>query len=509
MRTSRGWWALSGIVAGALGLALSYAAAALLHVRESPVVAVAEGVTALTPGAVVKWAINTFDRDDKKVLVLGILVLLTLLFALIGRVARRQWWVAVGGYVVLAAVAFLAVSAKPTPALIDYVPVVVGLLCWVTALAVLAEGLRRWEVVGSPGPVSAHARRHFLVAVCGAAALAAAGGLVGRVAGSARRRAEASRRLLRIEGVTAPAVPEGVDLAVEGVSPWETPSEDFYLIDTTFIKPTIEPAEWSIRIHGMVERELTLTYRDLVAREITQDWITLSCVSNPVGGDLVGNAWWSGVRLATILAEAGPHPDADAVLQTSEDGWTCGTPLAPLMDGRNAMLAVAMNGEPLPIEHGFPVRTIVPGLYGYVSATKWVVDLEVTTFDRFTAYWTEKGWGERGPVKIASRIDVPRSGDDVVAGEVLCAGVAWFQHSGISAVQVQVDGGSWEDAELATVASTDTWVQWRRVVSLDEGEHQLRVRAVDRDGNPQTGVVADVLPDGATGWHTIDVTAKA
>ncbi len=326
---------------------------------------------------------------------------------------------------------------------------------------------------------------------------------------AARRRAEASRRLLRIEGVTAPAVPEGVDLAVEGVSPWETPSEDFYLIDTTFIKPTIEPAEWSIRIHGMVERELTLTYRDLVAREITQDWITLSCVSNPVGGDLVGNAWWSGVRLATILAEAGPHPDADAVLQTSEDGWTCGTPLAPLMDGRNAMLAVAMNGEPLPIEHGFPVRTIVPGLYGYVSATKWVVDLEVTTFDRFTAYWTEKGWGERGPVKIASRIDVPRSGDDLPAGEVLCAGVAWFQHSGISAVQVQVDGGSWEDAELATVASTDTWVQWRRVVSLDEGEHQLRVRAVDRDGNPQTGVVADVLPDGATGWHTIDVTAKA
>ena len=509
MRTSRGWWALSGIVAGALGLAMSYAAAALLHVRESPVVAVAEGVTALTPGAVVKWAINTFDRDDKKVLVVGILVLLTLLFALIGRVARRQWWLAVAGYVVLAGIAFLAVATKPTPALIDYVPLVVGLLCWVTVLAVLAEVLRRWEVEDGQGPDPAHTRRQFLVAIGGAAGLAAVAGLLGRIAGSARRRAEESRRLLRIEGVTAPAVPDGVELGVEGVTPWETPSDAFYLIDTAFIKPAIEPTEWSIRIHGMVEREITLTYRDLVAREITQDWITLGCVSNEIGGDLVGNAWWSGVRLAPILAEAGPHPDADAVLQTSEDGWTCGTPLAPMTDGRNAMLAVAMNGEPLPIEHGFPVRTIVPGLYGYVSATKWVVDMEVTTFDRVTAYWTAKGWGERGPVKIASRIDVPRSGRTVPAGDLVVAGVAWFQHSGISAVQVQVDGGAWLDADLANVASADTWVQWRRVVEVDEGEHRIRVRAVDREGNPQTGVVADVLPDGATGWHTIDVTAQA
>lgn len=245
MRTSRGWWALSGIVAGALGLAMSYAAAALLHVRESPVVAVAEGVTALTPGAVVKWAINTFDRDDKKVLVVGILVLLTLVFALLGRVARRQWWLAVAGYVVLAGIAFLAVASKPTPALIDYVPVVVGLLCWVTVLAVLAEVLRRWEVEGGQGPEAAHTRRQFLVAVGGAAAMAAAAGLVGRIAGSARRRAEESRRLLRIEGVTAPAVPDGVELVAEGVTPWETPSEDFYLIDTAFIKPTIEPTEWS------------------------------------------------------------------------------------------------------------------------------------------------------------------------------------------------------------------------------------------------------------------------
>ncbi len=512
MRTSRGWWALSGLVAGAVGLALSYATAALLHVRESPVVAVAEGITALTPGPVVKWAINTFDKDDKKVLVLGIVIFLLVAFALLGRLARRRWWLAVVGYVLLAAVATVAVATKPTPSPIDFVPVAVGLLAWVVALAVLAEWLRRWELVEEtedPAAEPTHTRRHFFVAAGATAAFAATAGLLGRIAGNARRRAEESRRLLRIEGVTAPDVPDGVSFELEQVAEWETPSADFYLIDTAFIKPTIAPADWTLRIHGMVEKEITLSYSDLVSREITQDWITLNCVSNPVGGALVGNAWWSGVRLATILEEAGPLPGADAVLQTSEDGWTCGTPLAPLLDERNAMLAVAMNGEPLPIEHGFPVRSIVPGLYGYVSATKWVVDMEVTRFDDITAYWTDKGWSELGPVKIASRIDLPKDGDDVPVGELTVAGVAWLQHTGIEAVEVQVDGGRWQEAELATTPNVDTWVQWRAVVDVDEGEHQVRVRATDRRGEVQTGAVADVLPDGATGWHTIDLTAKA
>ncbi|KRC51396.1 MULTISPECIES: molybdopterin-dependent oxidoreductase [unclassified Nocardioides] len=512
MRTSRTWWALSGLVAGAVGLGLSYAAAALLHVRESPVVAVAEGVTALTPGSVVKWAINTFDRDDKKVLVVGILVVLAVTFALLGRSARRRWWAAVTGYVVLAAVAFVAVASKPTPKVTDFAPVVVGLVAWVVTLAVLAEWLRRWELVEDgedPAVEPTHTRRHFFVAVGGAAALAAAGGLVGRIAGSARRRAEESRRLLRIEGVTAPAVPNGAELDIERIVPWQTPSNNFYLIDTAFIKPTIEPADWSLRIHGMVENEITLTYADLVAREITEDWITLNCVSNPVGGELIGNAWWSGFLLSPLLAEARPLAGADAVLQTSDDGWTCLTPLAAMTDrSRNAMLAVAMNGEPLPIEHGFPVRTLVPGLYGYVSATKWVVDMEVTRFGEAAGYWTDKGWSEQGPVKLSSRIDVPHDGDDVAAGELVVAGSAWLQHTGVARVEVQVDGGPWQEAQLATAVNTDTWVQWRRVVEVEEGEHQLRVRATDRDGRVQTGVVADVLPDGATGWHTIDVNAK-
>ncbi|WP_435770559.1 molybdopterin-dependent oxidoreductase [Nocardioides sp. SYSU DS0651] len=512
MRTSRGWWSFIGVVAGAVGLGLSYAVAALLHVRESPVVAVAEGVTALTPGGVVKWAIRTFEEDDKKVLVLGILVILVLAFAVLGRLARQRWWFAVAGFVLLAGVGVLAVLTKPTPSLIDLVPIVVGLLAWVVALAVLAEWLRRWELVEDsedPALEPMHTRRRFFLAAGGAAALAAFGGLLGRIAGNARRRAEESRRLLRLEGVTAPEPPVGVDLDIENVPPWQTPNEDFYLIDTAFIKPTIEPADWELRIHGMVDREVTLTYNDLVSREITEDWITLSCVSNELGGDLIGNAWWSGVRLAALLAEAGPKEGADAVLQTSEDGWTCGTPLGALMDERNALLAVAMNGEPLPIEHGFPVRTIVPGLYGYVSATKWVVDMEVTRFDDIAAYWTEKGWAEQGPVKLSSKIEVPHDGDDVGVGEVVCAGVAWDQHTGIAAVEVQVDGGRWQPAELAEVPNVDTWVQWRVVLDVEEGEHQVRVRATNREGEVQTGVIRDVLPDGATGWHTIDITASA
>lgn len=512
VRTSRSWWAVSGVLAGIVGLSLSYAAAALLHVRASPVVAVAEGITARTPGKVVKWAIDTFQHEDKKILVLGILAFLVLVFALIGAVARTRWWLAVTGYLVLGAIGVLAVLTRPTPSVIDVVPVIVGFVFWVVAMAVLAEWLRRWEMVAASGEAATepmHTRRHFFLAAGAVSGFAVFGAALGRIAGSARRRAEESRRLLRLEGVTAPDVPDGVSFDIENVSPWETPAEDFYLIDTAFIKPTIEPVDWELRIHGMVDREITLSYSDLVSREITEDWITLNCVSNEIGGDLIGNAWWSGVRLAGILEQLGVHPDADAVLQTSDDGWTCGTPLAALMDDRNAMLAVAMNGEPLPIEHGFPVRTIVPGLYGYVSATKWVVDMEVTRFDEITAYWTDKGWGEMGPVKIASKIEVPHDGDDVEAGDVICAGVAWLQHTGISGVQVQVDDGAWQPAEIALVPNIDTWVQWRIMLDLDPGEHTLRVRAIDQTGEVQTGAVADVLPDGATGWHTIDVNAKA
>ena len=287
--------------------------------------------------------------------------------------------------------------------------------------------------------------------------------------GRGRRAVESERALLRLPGVSEPRVPASARIRQPGVSSWETPADDFYLIHTALAIPTIAPEEWRLRIHGMVDRELVLSFQELIDRRLTEAWITLNCVSNPVGGDLIGNAWWSGVRLADLLDEAGVRPDADAVLQTSEDGWTCGTPLSALTDDRDAMLAVAMNGRPLPVEHGFPVRTIVPGLYGFVSATKWVVDMEVTRFDRFEAYWTGKGWAEQALVRLASRIDVPRSGTDVPAGEVRVGGVAWAQQVGIEGVEVSVDGGAWTGVEIASPPTDDTWVQWAGSVELEPG----------------------------------------
>jgi hypothetical protein len=303
-------------------------------------------------------------------------------------------------------------------------------------------------------------------------------------------------------------VPAKAKIGVSGISPWQTDNDDFYLIHTAIVVPTIEPREWRLRIHGMVDRELDISYAELLDRERTEAWVTLNCVSNPVGGNLIGNAWWSGVRLADLLAEAGVRGDADAILQTSEDGWTCATPLSALTDDRDAMLAVAMNGRPLPLEHGFPVRSIVPGLYGYVSATKWVVDYEVTRFADVAAFWTQRGWSEEGPVKIASRIDVPRSGADVDPGPLDVGGLAWKQHTGISGVEIALDGGAWESVQLAVVPSDDTWVQWSGTIDATPGDHTLRVRATGRDGDVQTGAIADVVPDGATGWHTVEFTVR-
>ena len=303
--------------------------------------------------------------------------------------------------------------------------------------------------------------------------------------------------------MTKPQVPDGVAVDVAGMPPWATPSDAFYRIDTAIVVPALEPDGWRLRIHGLVDREVEITYQDLVDRQRTEAWVTICCVSNEVGGDLIGNAWWSGVRVAELLREVGVQDGADAVLQTSSDGWTCGTPLSVLTDDRDAMLAIAMNGDPLPIEHGFPVRTIVPGLYGYVSACKWVVDLEVTRFSDISAYWTERGWSELGPVKMSSRIDVPRDGGDVAASGGRVAGVAWAQHTGIAGVEVSVDEGDWQAADLARVPSDDTWVQWAATLDVDPGDHTLRVRATDTTGLVQTGEPHDVVPDGATGWHTI------
>ena len=511
MRTFRGAWSLAGIVAGIAGLATSYFAAMAMTIRDSPVVAVAELVIRLTPGPVAERAIGILGYWDKPVLLLGIFVLLAVVFAWAGRLAARRWWYAAIPYAALAGLGALAVALQSGTTALAFLPLAVGVVTWGGSLALLTAPLRRVAPEDDPerdGSEPAGTRRGFLLraGVLALAAVAVAG--VGRVVGRGRRHVEETRRLLKISGVTEPQVPPSARIGLAGVSPWQTPNDDFYLIHTAIVVPTIEPSRWTLRLHGLVDREIELTYEDLLARERTEAWVTLNCVSNPVGGNLIGNAWWSGVRLDRLLAEAGVRDGADAVLQRSEDGWTCGTPLSALTDGRDAMLAVAMNGKPLPIEHGFPVRAIVPGLYGFVSACKWVVDLEVTRFSDITAYWTDKGWAEQAPVKIASRVDVPGSGDEVVAGEIAVGGVAWAQHTGITGVEVQVDGGAWQPAQVASPGTDDTWVQWAATVEVEPGDHLLRVRATDKDGVAQTGVERDVLPDGATGWHTVDFTAR-
>ncbi len=503
-------------MAGYAGLASSYFLAMVLTTRDAPVWAVAEAITRLAPGAVVERAIGILGHWDKPFLLLAILVAVGLLFAWAGQLARRSWWAPTIVFGVLALLGAGAVRWQRNSTTLDLLPIAVGFATWLLCLFLLTGPLRRHERAvraakeaddDRPAPSADHTRRTFLIRAGLIVAAGTVAGGVGRVVGRGRRQVEEARRLLRLPGVTEPALPPGVRLDVEGITPWATRAADFYRIDTAFVVPAIEPVDWMVRIHGMVDREVVLTYSQLINRQVTEAWITLNCVSNPVGGDLIGNAWWSGVRIADLLEEAGVRPGADAVLQTSDDGWTCGTPLSALTDGRDAMLAVAMNGRPLPIDHGFPVRTIVPGLYGYVSACKWVVDLEVTRFRDIEAYWTKRGWSEKGPVKMSARIDVPRDGGEVPVDRALVGGVAWSQNTGIQAVEVSVDDGPWQRATLGTVPSSDTWVQWSAALDVVPGEHNLAVRAIDAIGDVQTAAEQDTVPDGATGYHRIEFRA--
>jgi DMSO/TMAO reductase YedYZ molybdopterin-dependent catalytic subunit len=313
-----------------------------------------------------------------------------------------------------------------------------------------------------------------------------------------------------IESSTQPVAAEMMDFGIEGVEPWVVPNSDFYRIDTALVVPQVPKDSWKLRVHGMVDRELEITFADLLERDMIERYITLSCVSNRVGGDLVGNAKWQGVRMKDILDEAGVHPEATQVVSRSIDGWNCGSPTSVIMDGRDAMLAIAMNGEPLPAEHGYPVRLVVPGLYGYVSATKWVTEIELTRWEDFDAYWITRNWSKEGPVKTMARIDRPQRGrgySNDADGVIDIAGLAWAVHRGLSKVEVSIDDGDWRECELAGVPSDDTWRQWRyRWEKATPGKHSVRARAYDGEGIPQPEEPKDVGPDGAQGYHRVEFT---
>ncbi|MEY3019507.1 MAG: hypothetical protein RLZZ272_491, partial [Actinomycetota bacterium] len=289
--------------------------------------------------------------------------------------------------------------------------------------------------------------------------------------------------------------------AVEGLSPVLTPVADFYRIDTALTVPQVDVASWRLRITGRVDREVTLDLDRLLGLGLIEVDATIACVSNEVGGGLIGTARWTGVPLTRVLELAGPRPDAEQLVGRSVDGWTAGFPLAVLDDGREALVAVGMQGEPLSPRHGAPARLVVPGLYGYVSATKWLTELELTGWESFDAYWVPRGWAKEAPIKPSSRIDVPRDGASVPAGEVEVAGVAWAPTGGVHAVEVRIDDGPWRGATLASPLSAATWVQWRLRVPLAVGTRVLTVRVIDAAGRPQPAGPVPVLPDGAEGNH--------
>jgi DMSO/TMAO reductase YedYZ molybdopterin-dependent catalytic subunit len=502
----RSWSVSAGMGAGALTVGVATLLAGLMtwtgrsEGTPSPVFAVGGAFVDRTPPWLKEFAIATFGTYDKVALIVGMAVVLTTVCAAIGIVGARRRTTGLVAFAIVGAIGLLAVVTRPRSGLLDILPTFIGTLAGLWALSTLLP-----QVADGP-PRTTIDRRRLLLGGAGVTAAGIAAGAVGQALGQGASRAAESRSVVRLPTADKLVViPPGAQLGVKGITPFVIENADFYRIDTALVVPQLDTAGWSLRVHGMVDREVTIDWATLLSKPMQNAIVTLMCVSNEVGGDLTGNAVWTGWPVRELLKLAGPKPGADMVLSTSSDGWTAGTPLSVLTDDRNALLAIAMNGQPLPFEHGFPVRLVVPGLYGYVSATKWVTDLKVTTFAADEGYWTPRGWSALGPVKTQSRIDVPRSGSRVTAGKVAVAGIAWAQHRGIRAVEVRVDGGKWQPARLAEEPTIDAWRQWVLEWQAVKGNHTISVRATDADGVVQTGAQVPPAPDGATGWHTITV----
>ena len=501
--------AVSGVLAGALTLGVaSLLAGALSRIsvsagQPSPVIAVGGAFVDRTPLWLKNFAVSTFGTNDKQALFAGMALVLVVVCAGVGVLAARRRTAGLVAFAVVGALGAAAVLSRPGARPLDVLPTLVGTLVGLWALTTLLTlGARAEE------SRDGFDRRRLLLSGAGIAAVAATTAAIGQGLGGRANAVAQARADVTVPPVPTPVVvPPAASVDVPGITPYVVPNRDFYRIDTALVVPQMDTRGWRLRVHGLVDQEVEIDWDTLVSKPMQQALVTLTCVSNEVGGDLAGNAVWTGWPIRELLALAGPQPGADMVLSTSIDGFTAGTPIEALTDDRNALLAVAMNGEPLPVEHGFPVRMVVPGLYGYVSATKWLVDLKVTTFAADVAYWTPRGWSARGPIKTASRIDVPASGDQVKAGRVAVAGVAWAQHRGIRAVEVRVDDGPWQQARLAAEPSIDAWRQWVLEWDAPKGNHTLTVRAVDGTGALQTEQEAPPAPDGASGWHSITVTA--
>jgi DMSO/TMAO reductase YedYZ molybdopterin-dependent catalytic subunit len=469
--------------------------------RSAPIIAVGGWIVDHVPEGGKQLAIRLFGVHDKTALLTGTGILLLGFAALIGLAARRRLVWGDAGIAVFAVIGVAAAVTRPDATVLWALPTLVGSAAAVVLLHLLVRQENHATAEGVP---ESDSRRRFLRTAGLTAAAAVVAGVVGRGLAGWRDVAQA-RSQIQLPPAES-AAPSDV------VTGYETSNKTFYRIDTALVVPQVDPDTWKLRIHGMVDREVTITYADLLKMPMVERYVTLACVSNEVGGNLIGNARWLGVPVKGLLERAGVKAGADQTVQRSVDGWTCGTPTSVLTDGRDSLLAVGMNGVPLPVEHGFPVRMVVPGLYGYVSACKWITDIELTTFAAFDAYWVRRGWAQQAVIKTESRIDMPRDGSEKPAGPVTIAGVAWAQHRGIAKVEIRVstdsDPGQWREAEVLSTVSPDTWRQWRLTWDATPGDYQITVRATDATGATQTELAAPPEPDGATGWHTTTVTIK-
>jgi DMSO/TMAO reductase YedYZ molybdopterin-dependent catalytic subunit len=510
--------ALAGVAAAAVVLSVAELLGAFFTARATPVIALGSTFIDFTPPWMKDFAIATFGTNDKAALFVGMGVTILVLACVLGVVAYRKWALGVAGVLLMGAVIVASVVTRAGVKPLDALPSLAGTVAGLVVLRLLAGRLwrmREWPEMAADLAFKdperpAASRRDFFTAtgITVAASALAAGG--GRLLSAARSNVAQARASLQLPAPAkaAAAVPAGVQSKAPGVTPWLTPNKDFYRIDTALSVPEINARDWELRVHGLVEQEVRLSFQDLLDADLIESHVSLTCVSNPVGGNLAGNAKWLGMPVRDVLKMARPKDGADMVLSTSIDGFSASTPLEVLQDGRDAMLAIGMNGEALPLEHGYPVRMVVPGLYGFVSATKWVVDLEVTRFADDKAYWTQRGWSERGPIKTMARVEVPRSFARVPAGRVAVGGTAWAQTRGITKVEVQIDNGPWTEAVLSAEASVITWRQWSFDWDATPGPHYVKARATDGTGELQTDKRADPVPDGASGWQSVMVTVE-
>ncbi|SDD38225.1 molybdopterin-dependent oxidoreductase [Auraticoccus monumenti] len=499
----RGVRALVGLASAAIALSLGHLTSLLTGAASSPAVLVGSQLVDAAPTPVKAVVVRLLGTADKPILIGGVVVVTLLVGALLGLLAWRRPQLANLGIVAIGAVGLVVALTRPGLGLGGAVPSVVAIAAGVTALQVLVNvtSPRPGEPVGS-GPN----RRRVLLGGLGSAAVVALSAGGGALLSGVTRAGDAARRMFTLPtaGSPAPPLPEGVQ--VPGNTPFSTSIEDFYRIDISLVTPRHEAEGWSLTIDGEVDNPLTLSYDELLAMPMIERDITLTCVSNEVGGPYVGTARWLGVPFAEIISRVGVRPGSDMLLSHSLDGgYTCSTPVAALTD-RDAMVAIGMNGEVLPDKNGFPARMVVPGLFGYVSATKWLERLEFSRFGAQTAYWTDRGWAEQGPILTQSRIDVPDSLGTITPDKPVLAGVAWAQHRGIAKVELRIDDGEWQEAKLAEEGGIDLWRQWSFVYEGSPGRHKAEVRATDKTGDTQPEARQPVFPAGATGWHTIQFT---